>query len=104
MARYPNYRGRRLRRSEVIRSLVRETHVAPSDLIFPAFVVEGEGVRRPVRSMPGVDQTSVDQLLRDAEEASSLGIQGILLFGIPGEKDDLGTSGYNEMGVVQRAV
>jgi porphobilinogen synthase len=87
-----------------MRSLVRETRVSPADLILPLFVTEGEGVRRPVSSMPGVDQTSVDELLRDAEEASRLGIAAVLLFGIPDEKDEIGSSGYDDNGVVQRAV
>src|ERR1700741_4327744 len=102
--RYPEYRPRRLRRSEPMRSLVRETTVSPSDLILPLFVVPGSGVRRPVASMPGVEQASVDELLRDAEEALSLGLGGVLLFGIPAEKDEVGSEGYAEHGVVQQAV
>ncbi len=75
-----------------------------SDLILPLFVTEGEGVRKPVGSMPGVDQTSVDELIADAREAHDLGIPAVLLFGIPASKDELGTSGYASDGVVQRAV
>jgi porphobilinogen synthase len=104
MPKFPAYRPRRLRRTEPIRSLVRETVVHPSDLILPLFVVEGEGVRRAIGSMPGVEQTSGDELLRDAEEAARLGIGGVLLFGIPAHKDEEGTAGYDEDGVVQRAV
>lgn len=104
MGGFPEYRPRRLRRTESLRSLTRETEVVAGDLILPLFVVEGEGVRRPVGSMPGVDQTSVDELLRDAEEAASLGIPAVLLFGIPDDKDEVGSSGYAEEGVVQRAV
>lgn len=104
MPEFPTHRARRLRRSEPLRSLVRETAVAASDLILPLFVVPGDGVRRPVESMPGVDQTSVDELLRDAEEARGLGIPAVLLFGIPESKDELGSSGYAENGVVQQAV
>jgi porphobilinogen synthase len=104
MPRFPDFRARRLRRSEPMRSLVRETEVRPQDLILPLFVVEGEGVRRPVASMTGVEQTSADELLRDAEEALRLGIPAVLLFGIPDEKDEAGTQGYAEDGVVQRAV
>jgi porphobilinogen synthase len=84
--------------------MVRETEVRPADLILPLFVVEGEGVRRPVSSMPGVEQTSADELVRDAEEALGLGIPAVLLFGIPDHKDEEGTSGYDEDGVVQRAL
>src|SRR5690606_35049105 len=76
----------------------------PGDLVLPLFVVEGRGVRRKVASMPGVEQTSADQLLRDAEEALELGIPAVLLFGIPGTKDELGSSGYDDNGVVQEAV
>ncbi|MDQ3557339.1 MAG: porphobilinogen synthase [Gemmatimonadota bacterium] len=104
MSHFPHARPRRLRRTAPLRALVRETAVTPSDLILPLFVVPGEGVRRPVRSMPGVDQTSVDELLRDAEEALRLGIPGVLLFGIPETKDALGTSGYDDQGVIQNAV
>jgi porphobilinogen synthase len=104
MPTFPAYRPRRLRRTEPIRSLVRETVVHPADLILPLFVTEGTGVRRAIASMPGVDQTSVDELLRDAEEAARLGLGGVLLFGIPGAKDEAGTSGYDEDGIVQRAV
>ncbi len=84
--------------------MVRETTVTPADLVLPLFVTEGEGVRRPVASMAGVEQTSVDGLLRDAEEALSLGIPAVLLFGLPGRKDEAGTEGYAESGIVQRAV
>jgi porphobilinogen synthase len=84
--------------------MVRETRVTPGDLVLPLFVVPGEAVRRPVASMPGVDQTSVDGALRDAEEAASLGIPAVLLFGIPETKDETGTSSWAEDGVVQRAV
>jgi porphobilinogen synthase len=104
MPQFPAYRARRLRRSEPMRALVRETEVRPQDLVLPLFVVEGEGIRRPVASMTGVDQTSVDELLRDAEEALRLGIPAVLLFGIPDEKDEAGTQGYAENGIIQRAV
>jgi porphobilinogen synthase len=95
---------RRLRRTPVLRRMVRETEVNPADLILPLFVVPGEGVRRPVGSMPGVSQTSVDELVRDAAEAFELGIPAVLLFGVPAEKDELGSSGYADDGVVQEAV
>jgi porphobilinogen synthase len=104
MAKFPEFRPRRLRRTEALRRLVRETRVAPSDLILPLFVVPGNGVRRPVSSMPGVFQTSVDEALRDAAEAVELGIPAVLLFGVPAEKDERGSSAYAEDGVVQRAV
>ncbi len=104
MAAFPEYRPRRLRGSETLRRLVRETHVTVDDLILPLFVVPGEGVRRPVSSMPGVDQTSADEAVRDAAEAADLGVPAVLLFGIPDEKDETGSSGADAHGVVQRAV
>ena len=104
MPAFPSYRPRRLRRSEGIRSLVRETTVVPGDLVLPLFAVPGNGVRRAVGSMPGVEQTSVDELLRDAEEALRLGIGGVLLFGIPASKDEAGSEGYADDGIVQTAV
>lgn len=104
MATFPEYRPRRLRRTEGLRRLVRETVVTADDLILPLFVVPGHGVRRPVGSMPGVFQTSVDELLRDAAEAYELGIPAVLLFGVPDYKDEVGSSGYADDGVVQQAV
>lgn len=104
MSEFPTYRGRRLRRTEGLRSLVRETRLAPSDLILPLFVVEGEGVRRPVGSMPGVDQTSLDELVRDAGQAHQLGLGAVMLFGIPEHKDERGSGGYDRNGIVQRAI
>ena len=104
MAGYPEQRPRRLRQSGAMRDLVRETVVRPADLVLPLFVVPGRGVRRDVGSMPGVAQTSVDELVRDAEGALRLGIQAVLLFGVPAEKDEVGPSGYAEDGGVQEAV
>jgi porphobilinogen synthase len=104
MPTFPSYRPRRLRRTGQLRALVRETTVEPGDLVLPLFVVPGEGVRRAVASMPGVAQTSVDELVRDGEEALSLGIGGVLLFGVPEEKDETGSGGYAEDGIVQTAV
>ena len=104
MANYPIFRSRRLRRTGPLRAMVRETTLLPSHLISPFFVVPGSGVRNPVGSMPGVDQTSVDELLRDAEEAHLLGVGAVILFGIPSHKDAIGSSGYADDGVVQQAV
>jgi porphobilinogen synthase len=101
---FPAYRPRRTRRTESLRRLVRETYVTADDLILPLFVVPGQGVRREVGSMPGVFQTSVDELLRDAMEAAGLDIPAVLLFGIPESKDERGTQGYADDGVVQNAV
>jgi porphobilinogen synthase len=104
MSSFPEYRPRRLRRTDLMRALVRETRVDVSNLILPLFVVPGSGVRKPLTSMPGVAQTSVDELVKDAREAAGLGIPGVLLFGIPESKDERGTSGYADDGIVQRAV
>lgn len=104
MARFPQYRMRRLRTSDVLRRMVRETTLSVDDLILPLFVVPGSGVRREVGSMPGVFQTSADELLADARAASELGIPAVLLFGVPSSKDATGSSGHAEDGVVQQAV
>jgi porphobilinogen synthase len=104
MAGYPEYRPRRLRRTAAIRRMLRETNVTTDDLILPLFVTTGRGVRRAIGSMPGVAQTSVDELLRDAQEAADLGIPAVLLFGIPASKDDVGSSGWADDGVVQEGV
>jgi len=95
---------RRLRSSESLRSLVRETQLAPSQFILPLFACPGEGVRKPISSMPGNAQTSVDELVKDCEEAASLGIGGVILFGIPETKDEIASEGYAENGITQRAV
>jgi len=101
---FPEVRPRRLRRTATIRRLVRETRLSPSDLILPYFVVPGSGVRQPVASMPGVDHLSVDELVQDAAQAAELGIPAVLLFGVPEWKDERGSSGYADDGIVQRAV
>jgi porphobilinogen synthase len=104
MPSFPEYRPRRLRRTAALRQLVRETRLDVADLILPLFVTSGAGVRREIGSMPGVAQTSVDELLRDAHAAHELGILAVLLFGIPAEKDETGSSGHADNGVVQQAV
>jgi porphobilinogen synthase len=97
-------RPRRLRRTGALRALVRETRLAASQLVLPLFVRPGSSIRQPVGSMPGVSQTSVDEMLRDAERAHAAGVGGVLLFGIPAEKDAVGSSGWDEHGPVQEAV
>lgn len=104
MSIFPALRLRRLRRSETLRRMVRETRLAPSDFIFPYFVTHGRGVRDEVSSMPGVYQLSVDELARDVRETASLGIPAVLLFGLPAEKDDLGSEAYHPDGIVQQAI
>ena len=104
MSSYPEYRPRRLRRTAALRNLVRETTLAPAQLVLPLFVRDGKKVRRPVTSMPGVAQTSVDEMLRDAEAAAKAGVGGVILFGIPETKDARGSEGWNDKGAVQEAV
>ena len=104
MPKFPEYRGRRLRRTAALRSLVRETALQPSQLILPLFVVPGTRVRKDIESLPGVCQTSIDELVSDAREAAALGIGAVLLFGIPETKDERGSSGYADDGIVQQAV
>ncbi len=101
---FPQTRLRRMRRTEALRSLVRETQLRPSALIYPLFICPGEGVRKPVGSMPGVFNLSIDEALREAEECAALGIGGLLLFGIPAEKDDIGSGAYASDGIVQQAL
>jgi porphobilinogen synthase len=97
-------RPRRLRRTAALRDLVRETTLEPDDFVYPLFVVPGEDVRRPVSSMPGVDQLSVDRLAGEARDLAALGVKAALLFGIPGAKDPQGTESFAEDGVVQQAI
>lgn len=87
-----------------MRSLVRETSLAPSQLIYPLFLVEGEGVRREVSSMPGVFNLSIDEALKEAEQCAALGIGGLLLFGVPDEKDEQASGAYATDGITQRAL
>ena len=105
MTRLPlDRRPRRLRRTAGIRALVRETHLEPSQFIYPLFVCPGEGVRKPVGSMPGVSQLSVDEAVREARDAAADGVQAVLLFGLPAHKDERGSSASDREGPVQRAV
>jgi len=101
---FPTHRPRRLRRSEALRSLVGETRLTAANLIYPMFVCPGMKVRQEVSSMPGVYQQSVDQMLEEAREVESLGIPGIILFGLPETKDPRGASSLHAQGVVQRAI
>ena len=101
---FPQYRPRRLRKDEIFRELIRETHLRPDDFILPLFVRPGKGVRQAISSMPGHAQLSIDLLVKEVEEVKSLGILGVILFGIPEKKDEMGTEAYAEDGIVQKAV
>ena len=97
-------RMRRLRRSDQMRALVRETTLEPGDLIYPLFIFPGEGVRNAISSMPGVFNISIDEAVREAEECAALGIGGLLLFGLPDTKDEQATGAWHDEGIVQRAL
>jgi porphobilinogen synthase len=101
---FPTHRPRRLRRSEALRNLIRETRLTTTGLIYPMFVRPGTKVRQEVSSMPGIHQQSVDQIVEEAREVESLGIPGIILFGLPESKDPRGASSISAQGVVQRAI
>jgi porphobilinogen synthase len=101
---FPRTRMRRLRRTEALRGMVRETHLRREDLILPLFVVEGSGVREAVSSMPGVHRHSVDQLVDEAKAAADTGVPAVILFGVPTEKDARGSGADAEDGITQRAV
>jgi porphobilinogen synthase len=102
--RFPQYRSRRLRKDEIFRRMIRETHLRSDDLILPLFVRPGKGTKQPIASMPGHSQLSIDLLIKEVEDAKSLGIPGVILFGIPEKKDEMGSEAYAKDGIVQRAV
>jgi len=101
---FPEYRPRRLRQKDAFRRMIRETQLSVDDLILPLFAVEGKGIQDPIPSMPGHSRMSVDNLVKSAAQAYSLGIPAVMLFGVPGKKDALGTQAYAKNGIVQRAV
>ena len=101
---FPEYRPRRLRRSELLRRMVRETRLSIDNLIMPLFVVPGSQVSNPVASMPGVAQLSVDRAVEECKQIRDLGIPGVILFGIPDKKDSEGSGAYNDNGIIQRAL
>ena len=100
---FPTTRLRRLRQNEQLRSLVRETRLSPENFVYPLFVCPGEGVRKAIGSMPGVFNLSVDEVVKEAHEAKSLGLAGIILFGLPEKKDEVATGAWADDGIVQRA-
>src|SRR6202034_776222 len=101
---FPVTRMRRLRRTEAMRSLVREVHLRPGSLIYPLFICPGEGIRREVSSMPGVYNLSIDEALKEVQEATELGLAGLLLFGLPAVKDEEAGGAWAADGIVQQAL
>ena len=100
---FPIDRPRRLRRTETLRSMVRETRLTPEAFVYPLFVCPGEGIRKEIRSMPGVFNLSVDEVLKEVREARSLGVPSVILFGLPEKKDEVATGAWAEDGIVQQA-
>ena len=100
---FPVSRLRRLRRSTAIRDMFRETSIGKADLIYPLFIVEGENLKKEISSMPGQFQLSIDNAIRECAELETLGINSVLLFGIPLEKDEVGSGAYADDGIIQRA-
>lgn len=101
---YPDYRPRRMRRTENLRRMIRETRLAPEDFIYPLFVVPGSGVAKPISSLPGQFNFSVDKAVDAAAQAADLGIPAVILFGVPERKDAVGSEAWKEQGVVQKAI
>lgn len=101
---FPKQRLRRLRQTENLRKLVRETRLSPDNFIYPLFVVHGKGIKKEIPSMPGNYQQSIDNIVKDAKEAYSLGILAVILFGIPEHKDELASEAYAKKGIIQQAI
>ncbi|HBJ74275.1 MAG TPA: porphobilinogen synthase [Syntrophaceae bacterium] len=101
---FPEYRARRLRKNENFRCLIRETKLSVDDLVYPLFAVSGKSVKKPITSMPGQFQLSVDYIAKEAQKARDLGIPAVLLFGIPAKKDKMATDAFAKDGIVQQAV
>ena len=101
---YPVYRPRRLRRNSNLRKLVAETKLSVDDFIYPMFVMPGKNKKVPIKSMPGIYKQSIDNLIKEIREVKKLGIKAVLLFGIPERKDEMGTEGYDENGIIQKAL
>jgi porphobilinogen synthase len=100
---FPEYRPRRMRRSENLRRLVRETQLAVDDFVYPIFVIPGRGQRKPIASLPGQAQVSVDEAVAEAQKCQELKIPAVILFGVPDKKDDVGSEAWNDEGLVQQA-
>lgn len=101
---FPEYRPRRLRKNEAFRSLIRETHLSASQLVYPLFVMPGKNKREEIPSMPGVFRVTVDQLGKEAKECLELGVNSVILFGLPESKDAVGSGAHDKNGIIQRAI
>jgi porphobilinogen synthase len=101
---YPDYRPRRMRRTENFRRMIRETRLAPDDFIYPLFIVPGSGVAKPIGSLPGQFNYSIDKAVDAAAAAADLGIPGVILFGVPERKDSVGSEAWKESGIIQKAI
>ncbi len=101
---FPDYRPRRLRKNQAFRALIRETHLSPSQLIYPLFIMPGKNKREEISSMPGVFRVTVDQLRKEAKECLDLGINGVILFGLPDKKDAMGSGAHKKDGIIQTAI
>jgi porphobilinogen synthase len=101
---FPDYRPRRMRRTENLRRMIRETRLAPSDFIYPLFIVPGSGVAKPIGSLPGQFNYSIDKAVDAAAAAADLGIPGVILFGVPEKKDAVGSEAWKESGIIQKAI
>lgn len=101
---FPEYRPRRLRRNNALRSMIRETHLHPSQLVYPLFIMPGKNLRQEVLSMPGVFRLSIDQLAREAKELLALGINSVILFGLPEHKDAMGSGAHAKNGIIQKGI
>src|SRR5580704_4586304 len=101
---FPLHRPRRLRRTEALRGLVRETQLSPAGFVYPMFVCPGTNVKNEVSSMPGVHQQSVDKALEECREVADLGIRAVILFGLPSRKDETGSEAPNPKGAVQQTI
>ncbi len=101
---FPDYRPRRLRKNQAFRALIRETHLSPSQLIYPLFIMPGKNKREEISSMPGVFRVTVDQLREEAKECLELGINGVILFGLPDKKDAMGSGAHKKDGIIQTAI
>lgn len=104
MAEYPIKRMRRLRYNPLVRDMVRETELSKNDFIYPLFVVPGEKVNKPVKSMPGISQLSIDNAVKECKDVEKLGIPAVILFGIPSHKDEKGSEAYDPEGIIQKAI